>query len=114
MKQLIILITLLLMVVACDNKVKDNFPGTYPCCYQSSIDNILSIPPTTPRHQLDKYYFQDQYVYVFNGPALYPDELVATSDERCEAVCYSGGIVGFVCDDWEDAEFIEVVWKDPR
>ena len=114
MKQLSILITLLLMVVACDNKVKDKFPGTYPCCYQSSIDNILSIPPTTPRHQLDKYYFQDQYVYVFNGPALHPDELVAISDERCEAVCFSGGIGNLVCDDWEGVEFIEVVWKDPR
>ena len=116
MKQLSILITLLLMVVACDNKVKDNFSGTYPCCYQSRIDNILNNPPTTPRRQLDKYYFQDEYVYAFNtDPGSYPvDNLYSNYNERCEVVCSIGGVIGATCDGWEDAEFIEVVWKDPR
>lgn len=113
--KIFIFIILVFSLMACDKDV-DRFAGKYPCCFQTYINTILSNPPTTPSSHLDKYYYQGQYVYIFNSskPAPYPDYLVEVGDENCKTVCYFGGIAGFKCPEWENAEFIEVVWEDTR
>ncbi len=118
MKAILFICTItLLLGSSCNDRIDDNFPGSYPCCVQNSINNILSNPPLTPRSYLSKYYYQGQYVYTYSGsniPADYADFPEEVYSENCEVICFFGGIAGGKCEGWEDAEFIEVVWEDKR
>ncbi len=95
------------------HKDVDSFAGKYPCCIQPSVNKILSEPPTVPRAKLTKFYYKDQYAYEFS-PALYQLPFYTIVNENCEAICSYGGIDSDGCPEWENAEFIEVVWEDPR
>lgn len=111
--RLLICLTILLFIFSCDDRVEDNFSGTYPCCFQPYIDKLLSMPPLPDRFKLIKYYYNNQYGYEFS-PALYSTPFYDISNENCGTICSSGGVVGGGCAEWENADFIEVVWEDPR
>lgn len=113
----IIFLIILLLSFSCndDNRIEDKFPGTYPCCFQSYINNALSNPPSTPRIKIEKYYYDNQYVYIISSAlSQMPDYLGYVKNENCEIVCEFGGIAGVMCPEWKNTEFIEVVWEDPR
>jgi hypothetical protein len=114
---LLICAIILLFASSCDDRIDDNYPNSYPCCLQNSINDILNNAPLTPRVYLSKYYYQEQYVYTYNGSNICPqcaDFDVNVVNENCELVCYFGGLTNGKCEGWEKAEFIEVVWEDPR
>ncbi len=105
---------ILVFIFSCDGKVKDNFPGTYPDCLQPELDSLLTKPPMTPRARLEKYYHNDQYVY-FMPHKRHAAGAYVVPNENCAPFCVFGGFLPSDCDGWDkNAEFIEVVWEDPR
>lgn len=79
------------------------------------IQDALEKEPSEPRAYIDKYLYKEQYVFVLEeGGEVYPDKLYTIINSKCEVVCYSGGIGGFICQDFDKAKFIETIWKDNR
>ncbi len=116
MRNIILICTIILFLSSsCGDKIDNNFPGTYPCCLQSTLDNLISSAPTQPRAKLEKFYYKGQYVYSLNFVPPYPEDfLYSVVGENCEIICSYGGIANLKCAGWEEAEFIEVVWEDER
>lgn len=104
---------ILLFISSCDGKVKDHYQGTYPSCFQAELDSLLSKPPTTPKFKLAKYYYNDEYVYI-KSDYQNVNYFFNPRNEHCWMVCFFNGFIGSDCYGWEDAEFIEIVWEDPR
>jgi len=104
---LVILVGLVLF--SCDNNVVD-----YPDCLQESIDAALNREPTSPGSYIKKWLFEQQEVYEINMQQGFADGMTSIVDENCELICSIGGIAGFVCDGFDQAEFIETVWQDLR
>lgn len=87
---------------------------TFPECLQEYIDIGLNQDPTIPRGTIDKYLFNNQEVYLIDLQKGIADGMAIVVDDHCSEVCLIGGIAGFVCEGFENAEFITTVWEDPR
>lgn len=98
-------------LMACYKDV-DRFAGKYPCCFQVTIDHLLSQP--TINSKIIKYKFNDECVYALDYTTHIYHPSYTVFDENCKTLFEVGGIGGDNFDKMKDAEFIEVVWEDPR
>ncbi len=105
------LIIFIFLFTACHKDV-DRFAGKYPCCFQATIDYLLSRP--TINAKIKKYKLNNEYIYGIDDTEFYYDEDFPVYNESCEVIFTVGGIGGINYDKVKDAEFIEVVWEDPR
>lgn len=69
----------------------------------------------SPKANIEKYLYNNQEVYLVNGQN-FPDGQSHVISLDCEDICVLGGLDGSDndCPNWEDAEFIETIWTDPR
>lgn len=114
--KIFIFIVFLFSLMAC-HKDADRFSGNYPCCFQATIDYLLSQP--TIHAKIEKYTLNDEYLYGISDTEFYYDENYPVYNGSCEVIFTVGGIggnnCGSLCNEWmEEAEFIEIVWEDPR
>lgn len=107
----LLLLCLVLMSFQCEDN-DDNI--TFPECLQERIDSALNQDPTTPRGTIEKYMFNSEEVYLLSFQNGIADGMAMVVNENCEEICVIGGISGLICEGFEDAEFIETVWEDPR
>lgn len=110
---LILSITTLIGCSNDDNKTQKM--AIQPRCLQTIIDNASQFEPTSPRGNIEKYLYQGNEVFLVNV-MNFTDGQSEVIDTECVAVCSLGGIDGDLndCEDFENAEFIETVWEDPR
>lgn len=125
MKQLFFypLLTLLLFTSCYDrqefsseSESKDTTHQVLKCeSVKSFIETTLQNSPNEPRAYIDKFLYKGQYVFFLEeGGEAYPDKMYTIINSNCEVVCRSGGIAGFVCEDFDKAQFVERIWKDER
>jgi hypothetical protein len=95
-----------------------NKPGTeIPSCIQQRIDQIKAVPKWNPPAEVNEYIYQGKHVYLFSADCC--DQFNELLDGDCKYVCApSGGITGkgdMKCPDFfTTAQFVKLVWKDPR
>ena len=107
---LIILTTLFIGCSNDDNEVKE-----IPECLQPIVEYTLQGNIQSPKANIQKYLYNNQEVYLINVQN-FPDGQSFVYDLECNSVCFLGGLDGSDndCPNWEDAEFIETIWTDPR
>lgn len=112
-KYFIFVFTILLL--SCSNN--DNNNDDYPACMQTTIDIYIK-NYTEPRQQpatISKYLYKNKEVYIFDLGSGFADILFNVVDNNCVSVCEFGGIAGIqTCEDWDNAKFLAIVWKDER
>jgi len=103
-----------LLLLSCSN---NDDKDEYPVCIQTTIDNYLKNYPE-PRQKpatISKYLYKNQEVYIFDPGSGFTDILFSVIDNNCVSICELGGIAGIqTCEDWDNAKFITIVWKDKR
>jgi len=117
MKKLTFLIISSLLLLSCNN---EDDKIQYPECVQSIITTYTKNNPIPSkeygRAHVDKYYYKEKTVYLIDLYPNMPDNMSSVYSENCELLCGLGGIDGNLndCINWNEAKFIETVWKDPR
>jgi len=101
-----------LLSVNC-NKQKSSIPS----CIQQKIDAIKALPKWNPPAEVKEYIYQGKHVYLFSADCC--DQFNPLYDSDCTYICApSGGITGkgdMKCTDFSSvAQFVKLVWKDPR
>ncbi len=107
-------LTLVIILLSCSNNDEND---NYPICMQTTIDNyVKNYPePTQQPATISKYLYQNKNVYIFDPGSGFADILFNVVDNNCVSVCQFGGIAGIqTCEDWDNAKFIAIVWKDER
>ena len=113
MKYLVIMLSFpSLLALQCD-KQKDKIPS----CIQQKIDQIKAVPKWNPPAEVNEYIYQGKQVYLFSADCC--DQFNELFDSNCKYICApSGGITGkgdMKCNDFSStAQFVKLVWKDPR
>ena len=99
-----------------ESEDKDTIHQVLKCeSVKSFIEMTLQDSPKKPSAYIDKFLYKGQYVFFLEeGGETYPDKMYTSINADCEVVCRSGGIAGFVCEDFDKAEFVERIWKDER
>ncbi len=110
----IFLITIVLSFAFIANSCSDdNDKSSYPNCLNTIIEDIMEGEVQNPKSTIDKYVYQGETVYVINK--YYPDYPTEIFDKNCEMICSMGGFGSLNnCDNWEQAQFVENIWTDPR
>lgn len=100
------------LVLSCSN---DDGPKEIPDCLKPMIEAILEMPAQSPKANIEKYLYEGREVYQVNAQN-FPDGQSFVYELNCEYICPLGGIDGSYndCADYENAEFIETIWTDPR
>ena len=103
---------ILVFMVSCKN---DDDTVNYPECIQPIINVIVERGVQSPKASIEKYLYKGEEVFLVNGQN-FPDGQSHLITLGCDDICVLGGIDGSDndCPDWQDAEFIEAVWIDPR
>lgn len=86
---------------------------TLPECLQDFINFVNDRPPHGAT--INKVIYKEKILFEFNSGI--PDVPVAYEDENCQIFCSSGGLLGETdCPDdfFDNLEFVENVWTDPR
>ncbi|MDT8414215.1 MAG: hypothetical protein RQ735_02450 [Flavobacteriaceae bacterium] len=84
-----------------------------PECFQEFIEFVNERPPQGAT--IDKVTYKGNVLFAFSTNL--PDVPVGYQDEACQPFCSSGGLLGETnCPDdfFENLEFVETVWTDPR
>lgn len=102
----------LMLALQC-NKQKSETPS----CIQLKIDQIKTVPKWNPPAEVNEYIYQGKHVYLFSADCC--DQYNELFDSKCNYICApSGGITGDgdrKCTDFRTAaQFVKLVWKDPR
>jgi len=113
MKKLIISLSILLFITACNKK--SEIDGEYPSCMQFEVNNVLNRNTTTIKAFIKKYRYQGKIVYAFYEGNIVEGQ-TRIYDENCLNICEFNGVGTQIntCENWDSAEFIETVWEDPR
>lgn len=111
-KKRLLFIGLLLMSFQCDEDNDDNI--LYPLCLQEQIEDVLSREATSPPATVKKYVFNGEEVFLLSFQNGFADGMSVVVNDNCEEICLIGGIAGLICEGFDQAEFIETVWEDPR
>lgn len=111
MKKVIVIFVLILF--SC---TKDEENNEIPDCLKPIIEGILERPVQSPKAKIEKWQqYQNKEVLSIDAQN-FPDgqAFIITSD--CQGICALGGLDGPAndCENWDRAEFIEVIWTDPR
>lgn len=102
----------LLLALQCDKQKSE-----IPSCIQKKIDQIKAGPKGSDASEINEYIYQGKHVYLFNSACC--DQYNPLLDGNCNYICApSGGITGkgdMKCTDFSaTAQFVKLVWKDPR
>jgi hypothetical protein len=113
MKYLVLTLSLPLLLALQCNKQK----GEIPSCIQEKIDQIKAVPKWNPPAEVNEYIYQGKHVYLFSADCC--DQYNELFDGNCNYICApSGGITGsgdMKCADFRNAaQFVKLIWKDPR
>jgi hypothetical protein len=113
--------TLLLILVfsslSCDNSEKsDDNNNDFSKCLQTIIDGILEEPMSNPKRFINSYNYLGEKVFEISPKSNVSEPATNVIDVDCVTICLIGGIDGNQndCENFENAEFIERVWTDPR
>ena len=118
--RLFILILSITLFVGCsndDNKTQEM--AIQPRCLQEFINSILEEDVSTPKRTISSYNYDEQVVYAITPNSFVTEPATIVIDSSCNTICLIGGFAGDNgetpgCEDFENAEFIETVWTDPR
>ena len=113
MKYLALMLSLPLLLSLQCNKQKSEIPS----CIQQKIDQIKAVPKWNPPAEVNEYIYQGKHLYLFSADCC--DQFNQLYDSSCTYICApSGGITGKgdgKCSDFSTAaQFVKLVWKDPR
>jgi hypothetical protein len=113
MKYMVLMLSLPLLLASECNKQKNKTPS----CIQQRIDQIKAVPEWNPPAEVNEYIYQGKHVYLFSADCC--DQFNQLFDSTCTYICApSGGITGkgdMKCTDFSTtAQFVKLVWKDPR
>ncbi len=113
MKYFVITLSLpLLLSLECSKQKSET-----PSCIQQKIDAIKTKPKWNPPAEVNEYTYQGKHVYLFSADCC--DQYNELVDENCKYICApSGGLTGKgdgQCPEFStNAQFVKLVWKDPR
>jgi len=113
MKYLVLMLSFPLLLSTHCNKQKSDIPS----CIQQKIDQIKAVQKWNPPAEVNEYIYQGKHVYLFSADCC--DQFNELFDNNCNYICApSGGITGkgdMKCTDFSaTAQFVKLVWKDPR
>ena len=113
MKKIIIVVFILFSLIACHND--DNNRKEIPECVKPIVEDILDMEVQSPKASIEKYKYQGREVYQVNAQN-FPDGQSFVYELNCEYICPLGGLDGTDndCENYSAAEFIEIIWTDPR
>ncbi len=84
-----------------------------PDCLNTQIEAMLQSPKQDPRGTIKAYIYQNDTVFAVNFN--FADSETSIYNDRCELICYYGGITGHnTCVNWNNATYLKTVWTDPR
>ena len=112
MKISIVFLCILLCTISCS----ENDDTEIPDCVQTLIDEFVENSiPQTPSASVDTYKYENETVYVLNFQN-FPDGQSIVISSQCIQKCVLGGIDGPQndCPNWEDSQYLETIWTDPR
>jgi uncharacterized protein with von Willebrand factor type A (vWA) domain len=112
MKKVILYFGLIFFFIGC-NKNDVSETKNYPECIETIINKTLEQSVGNPRAKVDKFNYMNMIVFVYqHGHA---DPISVVYNNKCEVICDFGGISQVnSCENWDNAEFIETIWTDPR
>jgi hypothetical protein len=101
-----------LLIMQCSKQKNET-----PSCIQQKIDQIKAEPKWNPPAVVNEYIYYGKHVYLFSDDCC--DQYQELYDENCNYICAPyGGITGsgdMKCTDFSAAaQFVKLVWKDPR
>ena len=114
MKKIVLCCFILLLLTSCQNN--DDYSKEIPECLKVTVDAILTKPVQTPRANIEKWLYKGNEVYAINAQNFPDGESFIITLDCKETICTIGGFDGPLndCDEFENAEFIETIWTDPR
>jgi len=114
MKKIVLDCFILILLTSCQNNDGNNLEEL-PKCIKPIVTTIMEMPIQTPRANIEKYLYENREVYQVNAQN-FPDGQSFVYELNCEYICPLGGIDGIDndCKDYQNAEFIEIIWTDPR
>ena len=94
----------------------DNEVTVEPECLQEIVDGILNTGVSTPKRSISSYNYNEQLVYVITPSSFSQQPASNVVNASCNTICLIGSIDGKEneCEGFENAEFIETIWTDPR
>lgn len=97
------------------NKDDDDNMKNVPECLRPIVEYTLQRSIQSPKANIQKYLYNNQEVYLINVQN-FPDGQSFVYDLECKSICFLGGLDGpdNDCPNWDEAEFIETIWTDPR
>ena len=113
MKYLVLMLSFPLLLASQCNKQKNEIPS----CIQQKIDQIKAVHKWNPPAEVNEYIYRGKHVYLFSADCC--DQFNQLFDNNCTYICApSGGITGkgdMKCTNFSTAaQFVKLVWKDPR
>ena len=86
---------------------------------QDIINSILEEEVSTPRRTISSFDYNQQIVYAITPNSFVTEPATIILDSSCNTICLIGGFAGdngetAGCENFENAEFIETIWTDPR
>jgi len=81
-----------------------------PKCVASKVEGFL---PACPASAIDEYYFQDEFVYVFDDQMCCCDYQGVVVNSQCDTLGYLGGFAGQTVinnEDFSKAVFQRTIW----
>ena len=124
MKFILILYLPVLIITGCGNhksKTVKSETGeindSIPVCILQHIEAIKKEPRWNPPAQVNEYNYNGKKVFLFSSDCC--DQYNILCDDSCKTICApSGGLAGKgdgKCEDFfKTANFVKLIWKDPR
>jgi|SRR5690554_2934029 len=112
-KRFYILFLIFIYLYSCSS---DEEQKPLPECLKVTVDAILSKPIQNPKATFEKWLYMGEEVYVIIAQNFPDGQAFVIPIDCSRTICTFGGIDGPEndCPDWQDSEFIETIWIDPR
>lgn len=113
MKKLTFAFFTLFLFISCNSD--DENKKEIPECLKPVVEAILDMEVQSPKATIERYRYLGREVYQVNAQN-FPDGQSFVYELSCEYICPLGGVDGTDndCEDYSSAEFIEIIWTDPR
>ena len=115
MKAILKSLIVMLVLMSCEGL---DLPGDLPSCIEDQIKaEVRNSQVREPnKASVEAYLYQGEKVYIFDPGSGYADWLFTAYNTKCEVICQFGGFAGMnTCPDFtENAEYLGLVWEDPR
>lgn len=115
MKKLCILLLISWLTFSCENL---DIPSGLPSCIEDQIKSeLMNHQVRSPKKsQVKAYLYLGEKVFIYDPGSGYTDWLYTAINQECEVICEFGGFAGLnTCPDFnEQAEYLGIIWEDPR